>query len=83
MRLVPDWRKAWCWHSIRANALGAFLSAAAGGLALATSAGQLAGAVPVYAVCGLFCAIFVLALVGRLIAQGEPEPKPVTVPPPK
>lgn len=73
MKLVRDWRNALRWHSMRASIAGAMLSAAATAAATASSAGTLGGVIPVWAVCALFCLIFLASLVGRLLLQ---HPKP-------
>lgn len=77
MKLVQDAHDWLHWHSIRASGIGAILSAAATGLSLASSAGTLAGVVPMWAVCALFFLIFSAAVVGRLLDQpslSSPEP---------
>jgi hypothetical protein len=69
MKLVHGWRQAHRWRSVQASGTGVILSAAATAAATASSAGTLAGAIPVWAVCGLFCLIFLAALIGRLVLQ--------------
>lgn len=66
MKLIPNWKKAWRFFSIQAQAL-----ALAGVGAWQVLPDDLRAAVPVPVALGLAMAVLVLGIVGRLIAQPE------------
>ena len=71
LHLVSDWRRAYRWYSVHGMSVGAILSACASALALATSAGSLAGVLPIWGVFAVFCSICLASLAGRFIDQSR------------
>ncbi len=68
MKLIPDWRKAWRFFSVQAQAL-----TLAGIGAWQVLPDDLKGAVPVPVAVALAMGLLVLGIVGRLIAQPEKD----------
>lgn len=71
MKLVPDWRKCWHWHSIRLSWIGAALSGIAAGVNYIY--GDLSpitkAAWPVWAEPVILGLVFLAVIVGRLLDQ--------------
>lgn len=68
-KIIPDWRKAWRWHSVRWSALGFVLTSIAGSLALAGGAAAWAIIYSDGAVLWLAAGIFLASMIGRIISQ--------------
>ena len=73
MPLVKDWRKAWKWHSMRANAAGFVLTSCAASLALAGGAAPWLPYLDTGIVLALAALIFLLSMIGRMIRQGSKD----------
>lgn len=73
--LVPNWRQAHLWHSMRGMSLGAILTTVAGSVALAGSATQWLTVTSLGIVLLIAAGIFLASMVGRLLSQsGKDQP---------
>ena len=74
--LVPNWRQAHLWHSMRGMSAGVILTAVAGALALSASAASWISVFGLGIVLIVAAVIFLASMVGRLLMQEPPPPKP-------
>lgn len=69
MKLVPYWRQFWKLHTVRANTVGALLTAVAASTIKAAGVAAFGAILDFRVVLWLAFAVFVLSLVGALIDQ--------------